>query len=436
MDKKYQIFISSTYNDLKEERRKVQDTILSMYQFPIGMEMFSAADEEQWEIIKETIDSSDYYILIIAHRYGSTIESGEDVGISYTEKEYRYAKSLGIPVLAFIIDESVAVIPGNIEVDSEKKAKLDAFINDVKTGRIVEWWKTKEELAGKVTNSLNKQITRKKRPGWIRADNFNIEEIQKELIEMSKKIRSLETENTQLKKQRVVRKPELSININDETVLKLPFYEEEVSCNMSEFSHLTINDVPLQFRQVVTQEKLDKYNKSLPNTQQIEEYKRQLQLFYMIKNHSTDIKITVDNEGTLKAKDIYIDLEFPKEIQLYTKKAIEDLQMPKKPITEENPIEKCYRNNPLIKAQALFPQTERLWNTGFINRVDAKDRHFINGENEISIRMQDLLNGYMWNIEDEYCIVPMQKGTFEIECSLMCEEYIQVEKKIIKVIVE
>ena len=92
MEKKYQIFISSTYDDLKEERKIVQDTILSMYHFPIGMEMFSAADEEQWKIIKETIDSSDYYVLIIANRYGTLIEKGEDKGISYTEKEYRYAK--------------------------------------------------------------------------------------------------------------------------------------------------------------------------------------------------------------------------------------------------------------------------------------------------------------------------------------------------------
>ena len=42
-----------------------------MYQFAIGMEMFSAADEEQWEIIQEIIDSSDYYVLIIGYRYGS-----------------------------------------------------------------------------------------------------------------------------------------------------------------------------------------------------------------------------------------------------------------------------------------------------------------------------------------------------------------------------
>lgn len=74
MEKKYQIFISSTYEDLKEERRIVQDTILSMYQFPIGMEMFSAADEKQWEIIQETIDSSDYYVLIMGFRYGSILQ--------------------------------------------------------------------------------------------------------------------------------------------------------------------------------------------------------------------------------------------------------------------------------------------------------------------------------------------------------------------------
>ena len=55
MDKKYQIFISSTYEDLKKERRKVRDIILSMNQIPAGMEFFGAADDEQWEIIKRTI---------------------------------------------------------------------------------------------------------------------------------------------------------------------------------------------------------------------------------------------------------------------------------------------------------------------------------------------------------------------------------------------
>lgn len=138
MDKKYQVFISSTYEDLQEERQKVQEAILSMYQFPIGMEMFSADDSEQWEIIRETIDTSDFYILIIAHRYGSIIKEGKDAGMSYTEKEFRYARSKGIPILAYIISDSVSVLPKNMDTEPAKIRKLNAFKEEVKKGRIVE----------------------------------------------------------------------------------------------------------------------------------------------------------------------------------------------------------------------------------------------------------------------------------------------------------
>ena len=117
MEKKYQIFISSTYKDLIEARSKVRDAILSMMHFPVGMEMFNAADEEQWEIIQETIDSSDYYVLILGQRYGSVIESGSDAGISYTEKEFRYAREKKIPILVFIIDDDVAIKPEFMEKD-------------------------------------------------------------------------------------------------------------------------------------------------------------------------------------------------------------------------------------------------------------------------------------------------------------------------------
>ncbi|MFC0139562.1 DUF4062 domain-containing protein [Erwinia mallotivora] len=86
--KKYQIFISSTYEDLKNEREQVIKAILEPGHIPVGMEMFSAGDEQQWELIKRQIEQSDYYILIIAHRYGSET----DEKISHTEKEFDYAK--------------------------------------------------------------------------------------------------------------------------------------------------------------------------------------------------------------------------------------------------------------------------------------------------------------------------------------------------------
>ena len=174
MEKKYQVFISSTFDDLKEERQKARDTILSMYQFPIGMEMFSAADEEQWNVIKETIDSSDYYIVIIAQRYGSIIEHGVDKGISYTQKEFSYAKKKGVPILAFIINDSVLLTADKVETDEIKKEKLKEFKEKAKTGRVVEWWETGDELARKVAVALSKEIQKGKRPGWIRAES-NVE---------------------------------------------------------------------------------------------------------------------------------------------------------------------------------------------------------------------------------------------------------------------
>lgn len=121
--KKYQVFISSTYTDLITAREGVIKMLLSLYQIPIGMEMFSADNEEQWETIRHTIDNSDYYVLILGHRYGSETKEG----ISFTEKEFDYAKATGVPVYAFIRNDGVATRPEEREVDYEKVRKQIAF---------------------------------------------------------------------------------------------------------------------------------------------------------------------------------------------------------------------------------------------------------------------------------------------------------------------
>lgn len=248
MEKKYQIFISSTYEDLKEERKKVQDTILSMYQFPIGMEMFSAADQEQWEIIRETIDSSDYYILIIGHRYGSVIEKGEYAGISYTQKEFRYALEQKIPVLAFLIDDSMAITPEKMEQDVDKMDKLKQFIQEVKSGRTVQWWTSKDDLANKVMNSLIKQISRGKRLGWIRTQSLEEEDLKRKIVELSQtigqldedkqeyqkkitelnnNIRKLSKKNNELETKLYKKLPDFFVWINDGKVIHTRYFEEK-----------------------------------------------------------------------------------------------------------------------------------------------------------------------------------------------------------------
>jgi len=63
MDKRYQIFISSTFLDLQDERQAVLKAILEIDHMPAGMELFPATDDTAWLLIRDVIDSSDYYIL-------------------------------------------------------------------------------------------------------------------------------------------------------------------------------------------------------------------------------------------------------------------------------------------------------------------------------------------------------------------------------------
>ncbi len=172
-DIKYQLFISSTFIDLKDERGKVIESVLRNLHFPIGMEMFSADNEEQWQVIQSTIDSSDLYILIIGHRYGS-ITTGRGKKISYTEKEFDYAikNKKNVPVLAFIRDRKVNIDTSLL--DPENKKRLDDFIKKVQNSNIVvEQWTTGDNLAEKLVTAMNK-IFRKfdKNPastaGWVK----------------------------------------------------------------------------------------------------------------------------------------------------------------------------------------------------------------------------------------------------------------------------
>lgn len=184
--KKYQIFISSTYNDLKTERTAVRDAIMMMHQFPIGMEQFTASDDDQWKVIRELIDCSDYYVLIIGKRYGSLIEDGKYTGISYTQREFEYALSRGVPVLAFIKANDASFSGDSFETDSVKLQKLIDFTESVKTGRVVNWFKTPGELSLQVTAALNNAFQKNDRPGWIRGDQTNIESKVDELINLLK----------------------------------------------------------------------------------------------------------------------------------------------------------------------------------------------------------------------------------------------------------
>lgn len=167
MDKKYQIFVSSTYKDLIAERKVVFEKILKLKHIPAGMESFPAINMKQFEYIKKRIDDCDYYILIVAGMYGTLAEDG----ISYTEKEYDYAISQKIPVLIFIHTDYRKLSGDKIEDTDAKKEKLDAFIKKISQGDLVAFWDTADKLGSEVATSLPETIAEYNNAiGWVRAN--------------------------------------------------------------------------------------------------------------------------------------------------------------------------------------------------------------------------------------------------------------------------
>lgn len=177
MSKRYQVFVSSTYADLKEERSRVIQTLMEMDCIPSGMELFPAADEEQFEFIKKVIDDCDYYLLIIGGRYGSTTAEG----VSYTEKEYEYAIEKGLKVIALLHGQPDDIPVGKTDKDAALAERLVAFRANVETNRLVKYWKTADELPGIVSLSLLKTIKTYPAVGWVRGSSSASSEILEEL---------------------------------------------------------------------------------------------------------------------------------------------------------------------------------------------------------------------------------------------------------------
>lgn len=198
MEKKYQVFISSTYEDLKEERKKVQEILLMADCIPAGMEAFVATNDEQFNVIKKVIDLCDYYVLIIGGRYGSVNNA---TGLSYTEMEYDYAVSKEIPVLVFSIDDSVELPEKKIEKDDEKKQKLRDFKSKAMNNRLVNIWISAADLAGQVAISIMRAKSEIERSGWVRGDDYNPTETLKKINKLQEENKALAKENASLKSQ-------------------------------------------------------------------------------------------------------------------------------------------------------------------------------------------------------------------------------------------
>lgn len=189
MEKRFQVFVSSTFKDLEDERREVMHALLELDCIPAGMELFPATNETQWTLIKKVIEDSDYYVLILGGRYGSI---GTE-GLSYTEMEYRYALSIGKPTIAFLHRSPGKIVADKTESTDDGRKKLYEFRSLVEQ-KLCKHWDSASELGSVVSRSLIQLMRSSPAIGWVRASELADREAKTELLQLRRRVDELQSE--------------------------------------------------------------------------------------------------------------------------------------------------------------------------------------------------------------------------------------------------
>lgn len=191
--KKYQVFVSSTYSDLKEERAAVMQCLLEMNCIPVGMEQFPASNMNQMDYIRMMLDDCDYYVLVLGGRYGSL----DTDGTGFTEKEYDYAIKHGIPVMSFVVDDIGKLPSAKCEITDVGRNKLKDFRTKVCSGKLVKFYSDIGSLKAAVAVSLNRCIQDFPAIGWIRGNTSSpVEGVDEEDGLKAKVLKILEEHTT------------------------------------------------------------------------------------------------------------------------------------------------------------------------------------------------------------------------------------------------
>lgn len=435
-DKKYQVFISSTYTDLISARAKVSEQILTMYHFPIGMEMFSAGDDDQWTVITNTIDKSDYYVIILGNRYGSLAEDG----VSYTEKEYDYAKSKGIPIMAFIKDRNIPTSPSERESDPEIIKKLENFIEKAKQNKMCNFWENEDELSAQVTAALYKAFYSTPRIGWIRADTIDTAKTLGEITALSAENRALKEELELLKRSIKTNLPDIVVEINNNEELNIPINPSLKIAKLDLLSMIDENELPEHLKSYITMESIEKHNSLVDETNiKIEKYNGELERYKRAINTGIEYEITLCNNGKAKATNIFADLYFPEQVELI-EGGIESLFEPEIPELPLDPLKtaeaKYYKDifkSPLADLSsfhtdnALFGGMQL--NRGIFGGITSKnlvfdENNYISfSSNELTVKCSSLIHTRERTFSEKFILVPKRIGEFKIEVNVICEEY-------------
>jgi hypothetical protein len=191
-DKRYQVFISATYLDLREERGVLLQALPTLSCLPTTVEAHAQSLSTMVNI-RRRIDESDYYILLVGSRYGSLMPSG----VSYTHMEYVYAATKQKPMIVLMheapeiraVELQEQQIEGKLKFSDFRKVLLREQANNI------VYWRDATDLAMVLRNAIPTLVRKHSAAGWVRVGQSSASaELEKQCVALKKRVQELEQE--------------------------------------------------------------------------------------------------------------------------------------------------------------------------------------------------------------------------------------------------
>jgi hypothetical protein len=193
-ERKYQVFVSSTFTDLHEARQELMVALLEQGLIPTGMELHPGEGNKRWSVIQRIINECDYYLILLGGRYGTL----SPIGLSHVHREFVHATTKRKPAIALLHDQPDQLPEDQRETQSSGQAKFRDFRQLLQDQASCYYWSSPADLEGVIKRAVPEFIAQNPVPGWVPAGQVTDLGARREVQELQQRVDELEQEKEDL----------------------------------------------------------------------------------------------------------------------------------------------------------------------------------------------------------------------------------------------
>lgn len=189
LDKRYQVFITTSGKEMQPERMVVSQTLIGMGFFSWGLEQRTPLSTA---FARRQIDDCDYVFLLLGSQYGEQSVSG----VSYLQLEYIYAVTKQKPIIVFMHESPELRDESLQETRQELKDRFTEFRHQLqKEVEQVITFRTLRDLEIGIRSYMPQMLERYPVLGWVRPRSIQV--LQDEIDQLKLQLAQAKTQQNQ-----------------------------------------------------------------------------------------------------------------------------------------------------------------------------------------------------------------------------------------------